>query len=125
METRPTGELPAETERRIKEDAFSTEFRSARKKFLAATAEYDKIESDPLLGRKDRNAVLESLRVSNPLLNDDVRYDIEGLLKDIERYKRQMANQRKQGATDEELKEYQTDIEKAMAEIMKYIRANR
>lgn len=87
--------------------------------------EYKKVEDDPLMDEEGKKAYLESMRTSYPFLKDDVRYDIEGLLKDIERYKRQMANQRKQGATDEELRDYVSDIEAAKAEVLKLIRANR
>jgi len=90
-------------------------------------AEYKKIENDDLLVEKDKNAILESMRTSYPFLKDDVRYQIEDHIRDINRDKADIQKWRKQGATDDDkdIKEAEAAIETAKTAILELVRKNR
>ncbi|MBP5511257.1 MAG: hypothetical protein J6Z49_10095, partial [Kiritimatiellae bacterium] len=58
---------------------------NAVNRFLESKKEFDKIEEDELLDEPTKKLLLDSIRDSNPLMRDEVRWDIDADIKRIRR----------------------------------------
>ncbi|MBO7685241.1 MAG: hypothetical protein J6V72_02585 [Kiritimatiellae bacterium] len=93
--------------------------------FKSDLAFYESIESDKTASAEDKKLMLNDIKARNPLMDDNVRGEIESRLRLISNDKAKMANQRRKGATDKDLKDVASDIETAKEDLMKLIRETR
>ena len=90
-------------------------YENAVNRFLESKKEFDKIEEDELLDEPTKKLLLDSIRDSNPLMRDEVRWDIDA---DIKRIRRDEARAEKDATL-------LPDIDNAKAALMEKIRSSR
>ena len=114
MEEKPSGRLPPDAEYRILTQAFSD-----------AKKEYDTIQKDPLLETKHKKSILDEMRVSNPLLVDKVRWDVEDEIKEVKKSESELKKMREDGTPEKDLKDEETNLKNLKDNVLKLIRENR
>ena len=90
-------------------------YENAVNRFLESKKEFDKIEEDELLDEPTKKLLLDSIRDSNPLMRDEVRWDIDA---DIKRIRRDEARAEKDATL-------LPDIDNDKAALMEKIRSSR
>ena len=114
MEEKPSGRLPPDAEYRILTQAFSD-----------AKKEYETIQKDPLLDKKHKKSILDEMRVSNPLLVDKVRWDVEDEIKEVKKSESELKKMREDGTPEKDLKDEETNLKNLKDNVLKLIRENR
>lgn len=100
-------------------------YENAVNRFLESKKEYDAIEQDPLLETKHKKSILDEMRVSNPLLADKVRLDVEDEIKEVKKSESELKKMREDGTPEKYLKDAEANLQKLKDNVLKLIRENR